>query len=155
MIIVTGAAGFVGANLVRGLNRLGHHDILAVDDLTDGDKFVNLVGAQIADYMHKDEFRARVSNGTLPSAHAVLHQGACSDTTERNGHFMMDNNYLSRWSCLSGARHTRRHCSTHPRQQSTVPALFIRKVWPMNARSMCMVTPSFCSTRWSARVPSR
>ena len=93
MIIVTGAAGFVGANLVRGLNRLGHHDILAVDDLTDGDKFVNLVGAQIADYMHKDEFRARVSNGTLPSAHAVLHQGACSDTTERNGHFMMDNNY--------------------------------------------------------------
>jgi len=93
MIIVTGAAGFVGANLVRGLNRQGHLDILAVDDLTDGDKFVNLVGAQIADYMHKDEFRARVSNGTLPSARAVLHQGACSDTTERNGHFMMDNNY--------------------------------------------------------------
>ncbi len=93
MIIVTGAAGFVGANLVRGLNQQGHHDILAVDDLTDGDKFVNLVGVQIGDYMHKDEFRARVSNGTLPAARAVLHQGACSDTTERNGHYMMDNNY--------------------------------------------------------------
>ncbi len=93
MIIVTGAAGFVGANLVRGLNHMGHRDVLAVDDLTDGDKFVNLVGAHIADYMHKDEFRARVANGSLPSARAVLHQGACSDTTERNGHYMMDNNY--------------------------------------------------------------
>jgi len=47
MIIVTGAAGFVGANLVRGLNQQGHHDILAVDDLTDGDKFVNLVGHRL------------------------------------------------------------------------------------------------------------
>jgi len=93
MIIVTGAAGFIGSNIVRGLNRRGITDILAVDDLTDGDKFINLVGAQIADYMHKDEFRARVLAGSLNSVRAVFHQGACSDTTERNGHFMMDNNY--------------------------------------------------------------
>lgn len=93
MIIVTGAAGFIGSNIVRGLNRRGVTNILAVDDLTDGDKFVNLVGAQIADYMHKDEFRARVLEGTLQPVRAVFHQGACSDTTERNGHFMMDNNY--------------------------------------------------------------
>ena len=93
MIIVTGAAGFIGSNIVRGLNRRGINDILAVDDLTDGDKFINLVGAQIADYMHKDEFRARVLAGSLNSVRAVFHQGACSDTTERNGHFMMDNNY--------------------------------------------------------------
>ncbi|HBI82346.1 MAG TPA: ADP-L-glycero-D-mannoheptose-6-epimerase, partial [Alcaligenaceae bacterium] len=93
MIIVTGAAGFIGSNIVRGLNRRGITDILAVDDLTDGDKFINLVGAQIADYMHKDEFRARVLAGSLNSVRAVFHQGACSDTTERNGRSMMDNNY--------------------------------------------------------------
>lgn len=93
MIIVTGAAGFIGSNIVRGLNRRGITDILAVDDLTDGDKFVNLVGANIADYMHKDDFRRAVLGGSLPSVRAVFHQGACSDTTERDGHFMMDNNY--------------------------------------------------------------
>lgn len=93
MIVVTGAAGFVGSNIVRGLNRRGHSNILAVDDLTDGDKFVNLVGGQIADYMHKDDFRRGVLEGFLPGVRAVFHQGACSDTTERNGHFMMDNNY--------------------------------------------------------------
>ena len=93
MIVVTGAAGFIGSNIVRGLNRRGHTNILAVDDLTDGDKFVNLVGGQIADYMHKDEFRRGVLDGFLPGVRAVFHQGACSDTTERNGQFMMDNNY--------------------------------------------------------------
>lgn len=93
MIIVTGAAGFIGSNIVRGLNRRGITSILAVDDLTDGDKFVNLVGAQIADYMHKDDFRRRVLDGFLPGIRAVFHQGACSDTTERDGRFMMDNNY--------------------------------------------------------------
>lgn len=93
MIIVTGAAGFIGSNIVRGLNRRGITSIMAVDDLTDGDKFVNLVGAQIADYMHKDDFRRRVLDGFLPGIRAVFHQGACSDTTERDGRFMMDNNY--------------------------------------------------------------
>ena len=93
MIIVTGAAGFIGSNIVRGLNRKGVTNILAVDDLTDGDKFVNLVGGKIADYMHKDEFRRRVLEGSLPGIRAIFHQGACSDTTERDGRFMMDNNY--------------------------------------------------------------
>ncbi|UOD49806.1 ADP-glyceromanno-heptose 6-epimerase [Orrella daihaiensis] len=93
MIIVTGAAGFVGANILRGLNARGETNILAVDDLTDGDKFVNLVGCEIADYMHKADFRQMVTHGSLPSARAVFHEGACSDTTERNGHYMMDNNY--------------------------------------------------------------
>lgn len=93
MIVVTGAAGFIGSNLVRGLNRRGVTDILAVDDLSDGDKFLNLVDLEIADYMHKDAFRALVRSGELPRAEAILHQGACSDTTERDGHYMMDNNY--------------------------------------------------------------
>lgn len=93
MIVVTGGAGFIGSNLVRGLNRRGHTDILVVDDLTEGDKFVNLVKGQISDYMHKDEFRRRIALGELGKVEAVLHQGACSDTTERNGQYMLDNNY--------------------------------------------------------------
>lgn len=93
MIVVTGGAGFIGSNLVRALNQCGYDNILVVDDLTDGDKFVNLVGLRIADYMHKDEFRAALRTAALPRLEAVLHQGACSDTTERDGHFMMDNNY--------------------------------------------------------------
>ncbi|MGB6103608.1 MAG: ADP-glyceromanno-heptose 6-epimerase [Pusillimonas sp.] len=93
MIVVTGGAGFIGSNIVRGLNRRGHTDILVVDDLTEGDKFVNLVDGQIADYLHKDDFRLRVAKGQLQNIEAVFHQGACSDTTERNGQYMLDNNY--------------------------------------------------------------
>ena len=61
--VVTGAAGFIGANLVKGLNAQGITDILAVDDLTQGDKFRNLVDCKISDYLDKDEFLARVKAG--------------------------------------------------------------------------------------------
>ncbi|GAA4331615.1 ADP-glyceromanno-heptose 6-epimerase [Pigmentiphaga soli] len=93
MIIVTGAAGFIGSNLVKALNRRGERDIIAVDDLLQGDKFVNLADCEIADYLDKDDFRRRVAAGSLPAVDAILHQGACSDTTERDGRFMLDNNY--------------------------------------------------------------
>ena len=50
-IIVTGAAGFIGSNLVRALNDRGETDIIAVDNLTQGDKFRNLTDCDIADYL--------------------------------------------------------------------------------------------------------
>lgn len=94
MIVVTGGAGFIGSNLVMALNARGHDDVLVVDDLTDGTKFVNLVEARIADYMDKDEFLERVRSGSFGDrVEAVLHEGACSDTTEWDGRFMMRNNY--------------------------------------------------------------
>lgn len=93
MIVVTGAAGFIGSNIVLALNARGRSDILAVDDLTDGTKFRNLAEAEIADYLDKDEFLLRVEAGTLGKIDAVFHQGACSATTEWNGKFVMDVNY--------------------------------------------------------------
>lgn len=93
MIVVTGAAGFIGANIVHGLNARGATNILAVDDLSDGTKFRNLADAEIADYLDKDEFLERVESNDLPPISVIFHQGACSATTEWNGKFMMDVNY--------------------------------------------------------------
>lgn len=96
--VVTGAAGFIGANLVKGLNAQGITDILAVDDLTQGDKFRNLVDCRITDYLDKDEFLARVKSGAFRrGVKAILHQGACSDTTASDGRYVMDTNYA--YSC--------------------------------------------------------
>jgi ADP-L-glycero-D-manno-heptose 6-epimerase len=94
MHIVTGAAGFIGSNLVRRLNAAGIEDIIAVDDLSHGDKFRNLRNLRIADYLDAHEFRELVRRGApglRPTA--LYHQGACADTTESDGKFMMDVNY--------------------------------------------------------------
>lgn len=96
--VVTGAAGFIGANLVKGLNAQGITDILAVDDLTQGDKFRNLVDCRISDYLDKDEFLTRIKAGAYRrGVKAILHQGACSDTTASDGRYVMDTNYA--YSC--------------------------------------------------------
>jgi ADP-L-glycero-D-manno-heptose 6-epimerase len=92
-IIVTGAAGFIGANLLRALNDRGEADILAVDNLTRADKFRNLAEFEIADYLDKTEFAERVRLRELPRPEVVFHQGACSDTLEGDGRYMMANNF--------------------------------------------------------------
>ncbi|WP_280539883.1 ADP-glyceromanno-heptose 6-epimerase [Chromohalobacter sp. 11-W] len=99
MIVVTGGAGFIGANLVKALNARGHEDVLVVDDLSDGTKFVNLADCTLGDYLDKDDFLARVKAelrgepSALPPIEAIFHEGACSDTTEWDGKFMLENNF--------------------------------------------------------------
>jgi ADP-L-glycero-D-manno-heptose 6-epimerase len=92
-VVVTGAAGMIGSNLVHGLNAIGIDDVIAVDDLTDGPKYHNLLGAQLSDYFDKGEFYQRFTNRQLGKVEAILHEGACSDTMEHNGRFMLENNY--------------------------------------------------------------
>ena len=92
-IVVTGAAGFIGSNIVKGLNARGFDDIIAVDDLTQGDKFRNLADLKIADYVDLDMFYDLFADGYFGKVEAVFHEGACSDTMETDGKYMMDNNY--------------------------------------------------------------
>ena len=92
--IVTGAAGFIGSNLVKALNERGENNIIAVDNLKNAGKFRNLVDCEIADYLDKEDFLKKLREGFFDGlVAAVLHQGACSDTMETDGRYMMENNY--------------------------------------------------------------
>ena len=100
-IIVTGAAGFIGSNIVKALNARGISDIVAVDNLAKADKFKNLVDCEIAEYVDKKDFLDVVESAELGGdIEAILHQGACSDTMETDGRYMMDNNYRYSLSLL-------------------------------------------------------
>ena len=104
MIIVTGGAGFIGSNIVKGLNDRGRDDILVVDNLTNMVKFKNIQGLKVMVYMDKMDFSEALKAGKFvhENVEVIFHEGACSDTMEHNGHYMMENNYrytleLFRW----------------------------------------------------------
>lgn len=93
-IVVTGAAGFIGSNIVKALNERGVKNIIAVDNLTKADKFKNLIDCDIVDYLDKHDFIERIQAGHFDGEiEAILHEGACSDTMETDGRYMMENNY--------------------------------------------------------------
>ena len=105
MIIVTGGAGFIGSNLVHHLNAIGVTDLLLVDDLTDGEKHRNLRGARFADYLDVADFAKQLTG--VGKIEAVLHQGACTDTTERDGRVMMRANFDAARTLLAFAQDSR------------------------------------------------
>ncbi len=111
--VVTGAAGFIGSNLVKALNERGETNIIAVDNLSKADKFKNLTDCEIADYLDKEDFIEGLLNGDFDGdIAAVLHEGACSDTMETDGRYMMQNNYRYTMTLLD-------HC-----QDEEVPFLY-------------------------------
>lgn len=108
-VIVTGGAGFLGANTIETLNQQGVTDILVVDDLGRGDKWRNLVGLEFADLMGIDDFRYAIRHDAVRAVDAVIHLGACSSTTEINADYLLDNNMrysreLCEWCIEKGVR---------------------------------------------------
>jgi ADP-L-glycero-D-manno-heptose 6-epimerase len=94
----------IGSNIVHGLNAIGIDDVIAVDDLTDGPKFRNLLGAKLSDYFDKSEFYDRFARREFGKVDAIFHEGACSDTMEHNGRFMLDNNYRASKNLLDACQ---------------------------------------------------
>lgn len=118
-VLVTGGAGFIGSNLVRELNNRGVNDIIIADFLGSDEKWRNLVPLRFADYLEADDLLERVRSNRLGKVDLVLHMGACSDTTERNARYLIQNNYdytrhLAEWTLKQGPG-----SSTHPRPRPT------------------------------------
>ena len=103
-VVVTGSAGFIGSNIIAGLNARGIEDIIAVDDLRDGDKFRNLASGRIAHYVDAADFYGAYAQGAFGKVEAVFHEGACSDTMERDGQYMMRNNYATTLALFEAAQ---------------------------------------------------
>ena len=94
MIIVTGGAGLIGANMIWELNRRGMDDILVVDNIASTEKWKNLSHLRYSNYMHRSAFLEQLKGGEkLDGVEAVIHMGACSSTTERDADFLMENNF--------------------------------------------------------------
>lgn len=110
MIVVTGGAGLIGSNIIKALNERGETDILIVDNLLNGKKILNINDLDVADYLGKEDFIKRVRRGdNLGKIEAIFHEGACSATTEWDGHFIMENNYeyskdLLHWASTQDAQ---------------------------------------------------
>ena len=91
MIVVTGGAGFIGSNILKGLNDAGEKNIIVVDNLSNAQKHLNLNRLSFNDYIDKDDFVLNI--GKFTNLKTIFHQGACSSTTEQDGKYMMSNNY--------------------------------------------------------------
>ncbi len=108
-IIVTGAAGFIGRNVVELLNQQGHTDLILVDLLGGDEKWHNLLGLRFEDILSPDQFLESLEAGQFTEAASIIHLGACSSTTEKNADFLLQNNYrytrtLCEWALRNNVR---------------------------------------------------
>lgn len=108
-IIITGAAGFIGRNVVAELNLHGNDELLLVDALGTDDKWRNLLGLRFEDLLSPEAFLSHIEQDRLDKPQAIIHLGACSATTERNADFLLRNNYrytrsLCEWSVRNNVR---------------------------------------------------
>ena len=151
-IIVTGAAGFIGSNIVKALNQRGITDIVAVDNLSKGEKFKNLAECEIAHYLDKHEFIRQVRGHLLPydDIEAVFHQGACSDTMNHDGLYMMENNYQYTLDLWTGVRMNVFRSFMPPAPQYMAREKSSAKSANWKNRSMYMATLNSCLTKYCA-----
>jgi ADP-L-glycero-D-manno-heptose 6-epimerase len=94
MIIVTGAAGFIGSVLVKHLNDLGESKILLCDNFESGDKWKNLRGLTFDSFISVEDLFSHPIWKKKSAVKAIYHMGACSDTTELDMDFLYKNNTL-------------------------------------------------------------
>ncbi|MGC1782422.1 MAG: ADP-glyceromanno-heptose 6-epimerase [Acidobacteriaceae bacterium] len=92
-IVVTGAGGFIGCNLVAELNTRGCEDLILVDSMGCDDKWRNLLGLRYEDILEPEEFLSHLEANKFSEIDAIIHLGACSSTTERDADFLLRNNY--------------------------------------------------------------
>ncbi len=111
MIVITGAAGFIGSALAWELNRRGERDLMLVDELGIGEKWKNLVPLRYSDYVEKDDFIRGIEQSRFDKMgiRTILHLGACSATTEKDASFLIRNNFeysktLAEWCRRQGIR---------------------------------------------------
>lgn len=99
MILVTGGAGFIGSNLIKRLNKKGIRNIIIVDNLENSIKHLNLNKLKFFDIIDKRDFINNIDilSGKLFvddwKIEIIFHLGACTNTMEYNGRYMMENNY--------------------------------------------------------------
>lgn len=109
LIVVTGAAGFIGRNVVAELNARGFDHLLLVDTLGRDEKWKNLVGLRYEDLIQPASYLEQVKANGLPKTRAIIHLGACSATTEKDADYLLENNYrytriLAEWALSHGSR---------------------------------------------------
>jgi ADP-L-glycero-D-manno-heptose 6-epimerase len=92
LIVITGAAGLIGSGVVRYLNDQGFSNLLLVDDIKKTEKWKNLLRKRYVDFISKHELFSWLQ-GREREIEAFIHLGACSDTLERDGSYLLENNY--------------------------------------------------------------
>ena len=91
MIVVTGGAGFIGSNLLAGLEQRGHRDLVVCDWLGTGEKWRNIAKRELADVIPPEALPDLLERHGK-AIRAIFHLGAISATTERDGDALVRNN---------------------------------------------------------------